>query len=164
VPKSIPDEDVNLIKETLLYQVMQYVKLIEPIVYNHIFDVNEGENVNEWTKKTTCWDSLKVRVSNIEEKYNIPQNICSNTGDMDVEITEGQQKFINEASDIDPSVWLSINRWSKDNPGELTPKEQAFVGQVGFNLKRNWTLTYKQAKWALDIYEKAIDAGWKLDE
>ena len=62
---------------------------------------------------------------------------------------------------IDASVWFSINQWSKENPGELTPKEQAFIGQVGFNQKRNRTLTYKQAKWALDIYEKAREAGWE---
>jgi hypothetical protein len=145
VPKSIPDEDINLIKGTMLYQVLQYVKLIEPVVYKHIFEVNEGENINEWTKKTTCWDSLKVKTSNLEAKYNIPQNLCSTSGDMDIEVTEGQQKFIDEASKIDPSVWFSINKWSKDNPGKLTPKEQAFVGQVGFNLKRNKPLTYKQA-------------------
>ena len=164
VPKSIPNEDINLIKGTMLYQVLQYVKLIEPVVYKHIFEVNEGENINEWTKKTTCWDSLKVKASNLEAKYIIPQNLCSASGDMDIEVTEGQQKFIDEASEIDPSIWFSINKWSKDNPGKLTPKEQAFVGQVGFNLKRNRPLTYKQAKWALDIYDKAMESGWEHDE
>ena len=161
VPKSIPEADIELIKKTMLYQVLEYVKLIEPVVYKHIFDVNEGENINEWTKKTTCWDSLKVKASNLGAKYNIPQNLCSAAGDMDIEVTEGQQKFINEASEIDASVWFSINKWSKENPGELTPKEQAFIGQVGFNQKRNRPLTYKQAKWALDIYEKAREAGWE---
>lgn len=164
VPKSIPATDLRQIKETMLYQVLQYVKLIEPVVYSHIFDVNEGENINEWTKKTTCWDSLKVKASNLSAKYNIPQDLCSATGDMDIEVTEGQQKFINEASEIDPAFWFSINKWSKDNPGELTPKEQAFVAQVGFNLKRKKPLTYKQAKWALDIYDKAKEAGWGKDE
>ena len=62
---------------------------------------------------------------------------------------------------VDCEIWFSINHWSKDNPGELTPKEQAFTGQVGFNIKRNRPLTYKQAKWALDILEKAKDKGWK---
>ena len=164
VPKSIPDEDIKLIKDTMLYQVLQYVKKIEPTIYSHIFDVNEGENINEWTKKTQCWDSLKIKVSNLGTSINIPQNLCSATGDMDVEVTEGQQKFINEAAEIDAETWFSINNWSKDNPGELTPKEQAFVGQVAWNMKRNKPLTYKQSKWALDIYEKAKDAGWEKDE
>ena len=124
----------------------------------------EGENINEWTKKTQCWDSLKIKVSNLGTSINIPQNLCSATGDMDVEVTEGQQKFINEAAEIDAETWFSINNWSKDNPGELTPKEQAFVGQVAWNMKRNKPLTYKQSKWALDIYEKAKDAGWERDE
>ena len=24
---------------------------------------NEGENINEWTKKTQCWDSLKIKAN-----------------------------------------------------------------------------------------------------
>ena len=164
VPKSIPEEDINLIKGTMLYRVLQYVKQIQPIVYKHIFEVNEGENINEWTKKTTCWDSIKVKASNFDAAYNIPQNLCSAAGDMDIEVTEGQQKYIDEAYEIEQTDWFSINKWSKDNPGKLTPKEQAFVGQVGFNMKRNRQLTYKQSKWALDIYDKAKDAGWKKDE
>jgi hypothetical protein len=161
VPKSIPEEDINQIKGTMLYKVLQYVKTIEPLIYNHIFDVNEGENINEWTKKTTCWDSLKVKAANQGTKINIPQDLCSATGDMDIEVTEGQQKFIDEAGEIDCETWFSIYEWSKENPGELTPKEQAFIGQVAWSCKRNKPLTYKQSRWALDIYEKAQNKGWE---
>ena len=160
VPKSIPDDDIKRIKETLLYRTLQYVKKIEPIVYSHIFDVDEGQNVNEWTKKTSCWESLKIKASNEGDKIKIPKDLCSSKGDMDIEVTEGQQKYINEAATIEASTWFSINAWSKENPGQLTPKEQAFIGQVGFNVKRNKPLTYKQAKWALDIYEKVKESGW----
>ncbi len=160
IPKDISEEDIQKIKGTTLYKVLQYVKSIEPVVYTHIMDVNEGENINEWTKKTTCWDSLKVKVSNQGTQYNIPQDICSATGDVDVEVTEGQLKTINAAVAIGAEIWFNINKWSKDNPGELTPMEQAFTGQVAWNIKRNRPLTYKQAKWALDVYEKAKDKGW----
>lgn len=91
---------------------------------------------------------------------NIPQNLCSATGDMDIEVTEGQLKYIHEAAEIDAETWFSINAWSKNNPGELTPKEQAFIGQVAWNARRNRPLTYKQSKWALEVLEKAKDAGW----
>lgn len=161
VPKSIPIEDLNRLKETMIYKVLLYVKKVQPFIYSHIIEVNEGENINEWSKKTLCWDALKTKLSSQGTYYNIPAELCSTSGDLDTEVTEGQQKFINEASTIDTDVWFSINKWSKENPGELTPKEQAFVGQVGFNLKRNRSLTYKQSKWALDILDKAKEKGWE---
>ena len=161
VPKSIPIEDLNRLKETMIYKVLLYVKKVQPFIYSHIIEVNEGENINEWSKKTLCWDALKTKLSSQGTYYNIPAELCSTSGDLDTEVTEGQQKFINEAATIDTDVWFSINKWSKENPGELTPKEQAFVGQVGFNLKRNRSLTYKQSKWALDILDKAKEKGWE---
>jgi hypothetical protein len=161
VPKSIPIEDLNRLKETMIYKVLLYVKKVQPFIYSHIIEVNEGENINEWSKKTLCWDALKTKLSSQGTYYNIPAELCSTSGDLDTEVTEGQQKFINEAATIDTDVWFSINKWSKENPGELTPKEQAFVGQVGFNLKRNRLLTYKQSKWALDILDKAKEKGWE---
>lgn len=161
VPKSIPTEDLNRLKETMIYKVLLYVKKVQPFIYSHIIEVNEGENINEWSKKTLCWDALKTKLSSQGTYYNIPAELCSTSGDLDTEVTEGQQKFINEAATIDTDVWFSINKWSKENPGELTPKEQAFVGQVGFNLKRNRSLTYKQSKWALDILDKAKEKGWE---
>ena len=161
VPKSIPIDDINRLKETMIYKVLLYVKKVQPFIYSHIIEVNEGENINEWSKKTLCWDALKTKLSSQGTYYNIPAELCSTSGDLDTEVTEGQQKFINEAATIDTDVWFSINKWSKENPGELTPKEQAFVGQVGFNLKRNRSLTYKQSKWALDILDKAKEKGWE---
>lgn len=159
--KEIPEEDIKLIKATTLYKTLEYVKVIEKFVYDHIMNVNEGENINEWTKKTQCWEALKVKFNENVEKYTIPSEICSATGDIDIEVTEGQKKTIAKASEYDASVWFSINTWSKDHPGLLSPKEQAFTGQVGFLVKRNQSLTYKQAKWALDIYDKAVDEGWE---
>lgn len=160
VAKEIPEEDIKRIKGTMLYRILLYVKKVEPFIYNHITKINEGENINEWTKKTLCWDALKTKLANEGTKYNIPADLLGKTGDVDVEITEGQKKKMDEFSEVDAETWFSLNQWSKDNPGELTPKEQAFIGQVAFNVKRNRSLTYKQSKWALDIYEKAVDAGW----
>lgn len=160
VPKEIPQEDIDRLKATMLYKVLLYVRNIEPFVYKHLIDVDEGKNINEWTKATLCWDALKTKLSQEGDKYNIPTELLGSVGDVDEEITEGQKKKMDEAKEVDPEKWFALSRWSKENPGELTPKEQAFIGQVAFSSKRGRTLTYKQAKWALDLYEKAIDAGW----
>lgn len=161
IQKEIPKEDLDRLRAAKLFKVLQYVKFIHPLVYDHIMKVNEGENINEWTKKTQCWDALKVKISNADSKYNIPADLCSANGDVDLEVTEGQLKVINEAIDIPAETWLSINHWSKEHYGKLTPKEQAFVGQVSYNLKHGRKLTYKQAKWALSIKDKAKELGWK---
>lgn len=160
-PKQIPSEDIERLKSTVLYKVLCYVKQIEPFIYSHIMNVNEGENINEWTKKTQCWETLKVKISGEGTKYNIPSELCTSNGDIDVEVTEGQKKVIAEAATVSDATWFSINSWSKANPGQITPMEQAFTGQIGFMVKRNQSMTYKQAKWALSILEKAIEAGWE---
>lgn len=159
--KEVPEEDVKLIKGTTLYKTLEYVKSIERFIYDHIMNVNEGENINEWTKKIQCWEALKVKFNAEADKYKIPADICSGTGDIDIEVTEGQKKVISSAAEFDSSIWFSINAWSKDNPGILSAREQAFMGQVGFLVKRNQSLTYKQAKWALEIYDKAVEEGWE---
>lgn len=161
---SILEEELEKLRNTTLYKVLEYVHDINPIIYSHaIIDVTEGENINEWTKKMGCWDTLKAKVVNIKG-INFPKELCAASGDLDIEITEGQQKVINEAADISADVWFSINAWSKDNIGKLTPKEQAFTGSVGYNVKRGRKLTYKQSKYGLSIKEKAENAGWMFEE
>jgi hypothetical protein len=158
--KELPAAELKAIKGTALYKILEYAKKVEPILYKHLVMVNEGENVGEWTKKPQCWEALKVLVGRQEGQFKFPQELCSSTGDLDVEVTEGQKKYIDEALLVDAETWFSINSWSKDNPGLLSPKEQAFIGQIGFRVKRSYSLSYKQAKWALDILEKARDLGW----
>ena len=91
----------------------------------------------------------------------MPSELCSSSGDLDVEITEGQKKYIEEATNISANTWFSINAWAKDNDDVLAPNEKAFIGQVAFSIKRGRSLTYKQAKWALSILDKAKDKGWE---
>ena len=160
VPKEIPQEDIERLKATMLYKVLLYVKNIEPFVYKHLIDVDEGKNINEWTKSTLCWGALKTKLSQEGDKYNVPAELLGGVGDVDEEITEGQKKKIDEAKGVDSEKWFSLSEWSKDNPGKLTPKEQAFIGQLVHFSKEGRNLSYKLSKWALDLYEKALEAGW----
>lgn len=158
--KEIPTEDINRLKETILYKVLSYVKKIEPFVYEHLIDVDEGKNINEWTKAPNCWSTLKIKQANEGDKYKISSELLGGNEESNEEITEGQKKKLDEVRNIEPEKWFALNKWAKDNEGELTPRELAIIGQVGFCVKRGRALTYKQAKWALDLYEKAVDAGW----
>ncbi len=158
--KEIPAEDLEKLRGTKLYGVLQLAKKIHTLVYDHIVKVNEGENINEWSKKPICWDSLKVIIDKDSDKYGVPANLLSATGNTDIEVTEGQQKVIDELTSLDYEMFYSINKWDKI-VSKLTPKEQAFIGQIAFRLQKKMPISYKQAKWALDIRDKAESMGWK---
>lgn len=160
VSVDIPKEDLDKLRQTTLYKVLEFVKRIEPEIWNHIVNVDEGININEWTKATRCWDALKTKLNNHNFASILPKDILATSGEQEVEINEAQQAVIAKAAEIDVSVWFSINKWGKEHDG-LTPAEVCFIGNFAYIVKRNRSYTYKQAKWALSIYEKAEAAGWQ---
>lgn len=161
--KEIPAEDLEKLRATKLYGILLLAKNIHTLVYDHIVKVNEGENINEWSKKPLCWDSLKVIIDKNSDKYVVPANLLSSKGDTDVEITEGQQKVIDELLAMDYNLFYAIVKWDRAN-FKLTPKEQAFTGQIAFRLQRKLPISYKMAKGALDIRDKAESMGWKEEK
>lgn len=159
VSVDIPKEELDKLKQTTLYRVLEFVKKIEPLIWDHIVNVDEGTNINEWTKATRCWDALKAKLNNQGSAIYLPKEILSATGDQETEINEAQQNIISKAGEIDAEVWFDINKWGKEHDG-LTPVEVSFIGNFAFMVKRGRPYTYKQARWALSIYEKAENAGW----
>lgn len=164
IPHNLSAEDIQKIKDTTLYKVMLFVKKIEPFIWNHLVaDVDEGQNINEWTKKPRCWEALRVKLDEKSSEFALPKEVLSNAGDEDEEITDGQKRKISEAGEVSADEWWSINRWAKET-FKLTPRETAFIGQMGYRVKRGFDISFKQAKWALDLYEKAKANGWTYKE
>lgn len=161
VQKEIPEADINRLKETVLFKILLYVKKIEPFVYRHLIEIDEGQNINEWTKKTQCWSELLTKLANEGDKYKIPMDLIGSDDGKETAVTEGQKKKMEEVVAKGEETWFSINKWAKLNQEELTPLELAVTAQVGYNIRENKPLSYKLAKMALDIYDKASDAGWQ---
>ena len=159
VSVDIPMDELDTLKQTTLYHVLEFVKKIEPVIWDHIVNVDEGTNINEWTKASRCWDTLKVKLNNQSSTLALPKNVLSETSGQETEMNEAQQSVITEAGKIEAETWFSINKWAKDYGG-LTPAETSFIGNFAYMIKRNRPFTYKQARWALTIYEKAEGAGW----
>ena len=159
-PRQISQDDILKIKGTVLYKVMEVVKKVEPLIWDHIVNVDEGTNINEWTKAARCWDALKAKLDNEGKTYSIPEELISSASEVETEINEGQQRVIDEAANYDESVWFGINRWAKETEA-LTPRETSFMGQFAFMIKRKRPYTFKQARWALSLLEKAKNAGWQ---
>ena len=160
VSVDIPKEDLEKLKATTLYRVLEHVKKIEPLIWDHVVNVDEGTNINEWTKANRCWDVLKAKLNNQGASFSLPKNTLAAASDQETEINDAQQAVINKAGEVDAEIWFSINKWGKENDG-LTPAEVSFIGSFAYMLKRNRPYTYKQAKWALSIYEKAESHGWQ---
>lgn len=159
--RDIPPEELEKLRATALYRVMLFVKDIEPVIWDVLVaGVKAGENTNSWTKRLGCWDALKATLSEKDLKF--PQDVISSAGDSDEEITDGPQRKIEEMRKVPADVWFSINKWAKETL-LLTPRETAFIGQMGYRIKRGFGVTYKQAKWAMDLYEKAQTKGWSDD-
>jgi len=158
--REISKEDIEKIKATALYRVMQHVKKIEKLIWDHIVNVDEGTNINEWTKATRCWDALKTKLDNEGQKVAIPAELIASAGEAEAEVNEAQQRTIDDAATYDRAVWFSINSWAKESSA-LTPRETSFMGQFGYIIARGRPYTYKQARWALQILEKAKEAGWQ---
>lgn len=154
--KTIPDNDIKNLKATTLYKVMQIVAVIEPLIWDHIMDVDAGSNINEFTKKVACWTSLasKRLVNSVE----IPTEIVT-TNEV-AQLTPGMQKTLDDANSYDYETWHDINIWGKQT-GKLSPRDTAFMGSIYFWCKRGKELTYKQSKYALNVLAKARAAGWE---
>ena len=159
-PRTISEADIKTIKDTTLYRVMEMVKKIEPLIWDHIVNVDEGTNINEWTKASRCWDALKTKLDNEGTNFAIPAELISSKSEAENEINEGQQRVMDDAATYDKSVWFSINSWAKET-GALTPRETSFMGQFAYIIARGRPYTYKQARWALQLLEKAQSAGWQ---
>ena len=56
--KTVPDSELEKIKNTVLYQVMKLVISLYQGIWDHIMDVDEGANISVNTKRATCWSDL----------------------------------------------------------------------------------------------------------
>lgn len=130
----IPQEDLDRLKKTTLYCVLEHVKKIEPLIWDHIINVDEGTNINEWTKSSRCWDALKTKLNNKGADFAMPKSVLAASSEQETEVTEAQQAVINNAGEIDASVWFSINKWGKENFG-LTPVEVSFIGNFAYMIE-----------------------------
>ena len=154
--RTVPQSELNKIKGTVLYGVMLLVKQLQPLVWNHILDVDAGIDIGTNSKKAACWTNLISK--NIERGIRIPDGIISNT--VEEEITPSMSRTIDKANSYDYETWRNLNLWGKST-GILSPKESAFMGSIYWQCKKGKELTFKQSRYALNVLEKAREAGWE---
>ncbi len=154
--KSVPESELNKLKDTVLYRVMKIVVELQPYVWNHLMDVDEGTNISTNTKRLACWSSLCAK--NIGGNIKISPEILSS--EEDFEVTPAMARVVETANNYDYETWHDLNIWGKDT-GLISPRDAAFMGSIYYWCKRGKELTYKQARYALKILELARSNGWE---
>ena len=153
--KCIADSELEKLKDTVLYRVMNLVVDLQPTIWNHLMDVDEGSNISVNTKRATCWTNLCVK--NIGSNIKIPSDILSS--DEDFEMTQAMAHITETANSYDYETWHDINIWGKET-GLISPRDTAFMGSIYYWSKRGKQLTYKQARYAMKVLEQARSKGW----
>ncbi len=154
--KSVPNTELDKIKATVLYKVMNIVVKIQPGIWNHLTDVDEGTNISVNTKRASCWSALCSK--NIWNNITIPSEVI--TSNEDYEMTPAMVRTAETANNYDYETWHDINIWGKET-GLISPRDIAFMGSIYYWCKRGKELTYKQARYALRVLELARSKGWE---
>lgn len=154
--KRVSDADIAKIKETTLFKVMLLVAELKPYIWDHLMDVDEGTNIAVYTKKIDSWTSLCAK--HIDKHIEVPEDIL--TTKVDPEMTPSMIRTTETANNYDYETWHDINIWGKKT-GLISPRDAAFMGSIYWWCKKGKELTYKQAKYAMNVLEKARAAGWE---
>jgi hypothetical protein len=154
--KTLSVADIDSIKATKLYGVMQIVANIEHFIWEHLMDVDAGSNIGEYTKKINCWNSLISK--NLNQNIKVSSDLLINRSEE--ELTPSMMNLIETANNYHFETWHDINIWGKET-GLISPRDAAFMGSIYYWCKRGKELTYKQARYALKVLEKSRTAGWE---
>lgn len=144
-------------------EVKEKIELLIPIVWNHLTGGstggNQSSNVGEWTKRTECWNKLKLKLGELDKFED--ELLQPDTNEDGSYLNETQQSRIKEAEAIEPNYWFALASWAKSR-NLLTPIERKAAFNFGTMKSRNRSITsLKQALFALKIVEKAEGLGFE---
>ncbi len=142
-------------------ELKTFIRTLIPIVWQHITGSNnatsQSANVNEWTKKAECWQTLKVKLDSLPQ---VPDNLLMSPEEMiDETVTDAQRERIDEAWAVEGATWMEIAQWAKQN-NYLTPLDRKMAYSFGRNRMSNRMFSFKQAMAALRILAKAKELGF----
>ena len=141
--------------------VIEKINILVPIVWELLTENGTGRqssNVSEWSKKTECWNKLKLKLLDIE-KFN-EEDLQKSSDDDNSFLNESQQNRIKEAESYTAEFWYSLAEWAKSND-LLTPIERRSAYNFGALRSQNRNFkSLKQAQIALKIAKTAKELGF----
>ncbi len=116
-------------------------------------------NVTEYCKKDTCWKKIRENITKLPHDFDEILEIGLNAVQTPKEYahTDKNMKFVTE---IPAETWKNIASWGK-HTGLLANWEKGISMSIGKALIRNGLPSPKQAYRGKQIYQKAIENGYK---
>lgn len=144
-------------------ELMQRIEQLVPIVWKHITEPTQSSNaqsvnVNEWTKRSECWNSLKVLLQGEEPLASHLK--LDPLATIDDSLNPAQQEAIDQAWAIDAEVWKGIAKWAKEN-NQLTPLDRKMAFSFGQYKASGRMFSFKQANAGLKIIKKCKELGYE---
>ena len=150
-------------KQMVQQDVIDRIEELIPLVWVHLTGSsnsgNQSSNIGEWSKKTECWNRLKLKLEDFEKFGS--ELMQEETNEDDTCLNEAQQNRIKEAEAIKANYWFALANWAKSKD-LLTPMDRKAAFNFGTMRSRNRVFkSLKQAQYALKIVEKAVELGFK---
>jgi len=147
--------------QSISEELKDLIKVMIGIVFQHITTpLRAGMNVTDWYKKQECWLTLRdkfIDVSSVEPQLFTNEELNNSHGIGQLSTMELEN--IERASEIKSDIWFQVAKWAKENQ-KLTAFDRKLAYNIGVLLNRKITLSPKQAKTALRIYQTALENGF----
>lgn len=124
-----------------------------------------GANISEWCKKEKCWLALQETEDDISyelknELIDVSKQAVHNEPKSSIySTTEEEKKLIAQAMAIKGSTWFALSKWAKET-GNFESWQRSIVFSVGKRVSNGQSISYKQAKQVMIVYEEAKRKGF----
>ena len=141
---------------------------VSRMVHAKIMNPPGGANISEWCKKEKCWLALQETEEDISymlknELIDVSkQAIHSEPKNSIYSTTEEEKKLIVQAMAIKGSTWFALSKWAKET-GNFESWQRRIVFSVGKMVSNGQSISYKQAKQVMIVYEEAKRKGFTDD-
>lgn len=126
-----------------------------------------GANITEWHKKESCWTTIKEVQITLPDSFasliatNTPvSSVGSDQKTGIAQLSETEEKLINNMFEVKAETWLMISKWAKDT-NNLAGWQRSISYSLGQNKQRDKKPSIKQAKQGEIILNEAKRLGFK---
>ena len=127
-----------------------------------------GANIGEWCKKEKCWQVIREYEYTPSEEFQKellsvekPKTTFIQPSNSINDITEDEQKTIDEVAAIPANVWFALSRWAKET-NNFQPWQRSLLFKTGTIISRGQKPSIKQSNQAIKAYREAIEKGFSV--
>lgn len=143
---------------------------IADVVWSHInTPPKEGMNIGSYCKREHCWTNLRDQTYDLN-KMGLDFDGSEFLTDAPIvrsslreTLSDEEEKQIADVRSYSDKVWKRLSRWGAQTEG-IESWERSLAYSIGEYIKKNRSLSPKQAKQGLRILKVATRKGFKIDQ